>query len=192
MRYRAEAHGAILLSAAAHGYAAQADSNGGDSVVWQRGPRRPNGSRLPGLAQRFMQVLRSIGYLGEPVWTPEGTVVYYPPVAMPSRSVAMRLTGVWYNTLRAEEPTTPDRMAAVPKAVREAMKQWVAWKVPRQYIVYRTGTASLSGCGAAGSPYRRWSALRLSAAGGGTASDPGPSMAHYVGDGDGRQPERHS
>lgn len=127
----------VLLGAAAYLYA-QGSQNGEpvrDALVWQLGKKRDGvgndncrgNGREPGIAQAMLGALRQIGLLGEPVWTAAGAILHYrdEPCAR-CAGVPVRISGVWFNWLRATRPDTPECMSLVPKLQRDHAKTRLA------------------------------------------------------------------
>ena len=103
------------------------DDTHGEAVLWQLGDKRIGGRRTPGIAQQFLEVLREIGLIGDPVWTTEGAVLAYTTEPLrPSGNVSVAINGTWFNYLRKHNPTTPTEMNAVPKALRDRVKAHLA------------------------------------------------------------------
>lgn len=116
-----------------------------DALIWQLGKKRVgegsgrfgkacaepaevlSAGREPGIAQAMLEALRQIGLLGEPVWTVAGAVLYYrdEPCAK-CAGVPVRISGVWFNWLRATRPDTPESMSLVPKPERDQAKARIA------------------------------------------------------------------
>lgn len=100
-----------------------------DALIWQLGRKRAGAGsgREPGIAQAMLEALRQIGLLGEPVWTAAGAVLYYrdEPCAK-CAGVPVRISGVWFNWLRATRPDTPESMSLVPKSERDQAKACIA------------------------------------------------------------------
>ncbi len=116
-----------------------------DALIWQLGKKRAgegsgrfgkacaepaevlSAGREPGIAQAMLEALRQIGLLGEPVWTVAGAVLYYrdEPCAK-CAGVPVRISGVWFNWLRATRPDTPESMSLVPKPERDQAKARIA------------------------------------------------------------------
>ena len=118
----------LLLGTAAYLYA-QGPQQGEavrDGVLWQLGAAQVGGGRLPGIAQEMLAALRQAGLLGEPLWTAEGAALCVAQAAERRCGVPVRLSGVWFNLLRATEPETPARMQLVPAVVRQAAKARIA------------------------------------------------------------------
>ena len=66
------------------------------------GAKRAQSGRKPGVAQQMLAALRTIGLLGEPVWTSAGAVLFFADTPCPKRAgVPVSLNGVWFNFLRA-------------------------------------------------------------------------------------------
>lgn len=126
--YSPNTHTRLLLAAAVYGDVQRGGGDThGDAALWQLGDKRPTGGRTPGMAQQFLEVLREIGLIGDPVWTTEGAVLAYttePPV--PHGNISVAINGTWFNYLRKHDPSTPAEMNAVPKALRERVKAHVA------------------------------------------------------------------
>ncbi|MCA9947090.1 MAG: hypothetical protein KC449_26600, partial [Anaerolineales bacterium] len=121
----------VLIGAAAYLYA-QGPQNGEpvrDALIWQLGKKRDgDGSgRESGIAQAMLEALRQIGLLGEPMWTTAGAVLHYrdEPCAR-CAGVPVRISGVWFNWLRATRPDTPATMSLVPKPQRDQAKARIA------------------------------------------------------------------
>lgn len=122
----------VLIGAAAHLYA-QGPQNGEpvrDTIIWQLGRKRDGegNGREPGIAQMMLEALRQIGLLGKPVWTETaGALLYYREADCPQcAGVPVKISGVWFNLLRATKPDTPERMSLVPKPQREQAKARIA------------------------------------------------------------------
>lgn len=120
----------VLIGAAAYLYA-QGPQNGEpvrDALIWQLGQKRDSRGREPGIAQSMLAALRQIGLLGEPVWTETaGGLLHYREADCPKcAGVPVRISGVWFNLLRATKPDTPERMSLVPKPQREQAKARIA------------------------------------------------------------------
>ncbi len=76
----AQARTTVLLAASAYCYTlGKEDDNAhfSDNCVWQLGEKDATGTRSPGIAHMFINALRQIGLIGEPVWTNEGAVLAY-------------------------------------------------------------------------------------------------------------------
>ncbi|MCP4423575.1 MAG: hypothetical protein GY803_03690, partial [Chloroflexi bacterium] len=119
----------LLIGAAAYLYmlGPQKGEPVRDALIWQLGRKRDKGNgRAPGIAQMMLEALRQIGLLGEPVWADAGAVLYYRSAPARSAGVPVRLSGVWFNLLRATKPDTPERMSLVPKPQREQAKARIA------------------------------------------------------------------
>jgi hypothetical protein len=121
-----QARQAILLAACTACYTLTNGDEFSDAVLWQLGPVGEAGQRLRGVAHEFLTALRSLGLIGEPVWTTEGAVVAYPCEAAPPTGIPVRLTGVWFNWLRATTADVPPTMGLVPKLVRDQAKARIA------------------------------------------------------------------
>ena len=97
--------------------------------------------RDPGIAQAFIQALREIGLLGEPVWTTQGAVLYYRSAARAQcAGVPVCFNGTWFNWLRNAQPETPTAMAGVPVAKRDWAKARVAELAAKQFVGTRLTT----------------------------------------------------
>jgi hypothetical protein len=121
-----QARRAILRSACTACYTLATGDEFSDAVLWQLGPVGEGGQRQRGLAHEFLAALRALGVIGEPLWTTEGAVVAYPCEEPPPTGVPVRLTGVWFNWLRATTAAVPATMGQVPKPVRDRAKARVA------------------------------------------------------------------
>src|SRR5690606_8385978 len=98
--------------------------------------------REPGIAQQMMEALRTIGLLGEPVWSNSGAVLFFEDTPCPRRAgVPVNLNGVWFNYLRATCPQTPQKMSQVPKAEREQAKARIAGYVTDRFVGMELTTA---------------------------------------------------
>jgi hypothetical protein len=99
------------------------------------GAKRAQSGRKPGVAQQMLEALRTIGLLGEPVWSNSGTVLFFADVPCPKRAgVPVSLNGVWFNFLRATCPETAEKMSQVPKAEREQAKARIAGYVTDRFV----------------------------------------------------------
>jgi hypothetical protein len=119
----------LLIGAAAYLYmlGPQKGNPVRDTLIWQLGRKRENGNgRVPGIAQMMLSALRQIGLMGEPVWTTTGAVLHYRETSTGSVGVPVRISGVWFNFLRATQPDTPERMSLVPRPQREQAKARIA------------------------------------------------------------------
>lgn len=121
----------VLIGAATYLYA-QGPQDGEpvrDALIWQLGKKRDgdDSGRESGIAQAMLEALRQIGLLGEPVWTTAGAVLHYhdEPCAR-CAGVPVRISGVWFNWLRATRPDTPATMSLVPKPQRDQAKARIA------------------------------------------------------------------
>jgi hypothetical protein len=115
----------VLRGAIAH-YYLNPDHHGRDEAVWQLGAQTETGRR-PGIAQDTIRALRQIGVLEEIALTDRGTIDIYPGakiLSLPSSPIV--ISGVWFNWLRCQDPSTPERMGQVPKRVAEAAKARVS------------------------------------------------------------------
>lgn len=123
-----EKRGCILLGAATHLYS-QGSANGEpvrDQLLWQLGQADENGKRLDGIAHLFIQALRDVGVMGQPVWR-QGEAkldwLFVPEQACPG--VPVIFNGVWFNYHRLRHPDVT-RMSQVPVNVREQVKAKIA------------------------------------------------------------------
>src|SRR5690606_4211129 len=83
----------------------------------------------------MLAALRTIGLLGEPVWTSAGAVLFFADTPCPKRAgVPVSLNGVWFNFLRATYPQTPQKMGQVSKAEREQAKARIAGYVTDRFV----------------------------------------------------------
>ena len=118
--------GDVLRGAAVACYASgQSDGAVSDSVLWQLGRALESGGRQMGIAQRFIEALREIGLLGEPVWTTEGLQWHYATDTPKPVGEVVTLNGVWFNWLRATNTEQVAEMALVPAERREQAKREV-------------------------------------------------------------------
>ncbi|MBK8989295.1 MAG: hypothetical protein IPM39_25060 [Chloroflexi bacterium] len=111
-----------LLGAAAHVY----NRSLSDALLWQPDPKVPGGAagpRRPGLARLFLNALRHIGIIGEPIWLGSaGTLLHFDqkPTGVP-----VQLNGVWFNWLKVRDGLYAT-MSDVPKDIRTQAKKLVA------------------------------------------------------------------
>lgn len=121
----AEKRGCILLGAAAHLYSQGPDAGEAvrDQLLWQLGQEISNGRRERSVAQDFIQALRDIGLLGQPLWWCEGVYLSWPDVTERPCAITVPVTfhGVWFNYYRVQHPQVT-RMSQVPAAVRQQIK----------------------------------------------------------------------
>lgn len=126
--------GSVLQGAAAACYTSRASSEmASDSVLWQLGASHPTGGRQSGIAQAFIEALREIGLLGEPVWTTEGVQWCYPSEQAHVVGEVVTLNGVWFNLLRATQPELAVTMGDISAEVRESAKREVAELARRRF-----------------------------------------------------------
>lgn len=72
-----------------------------DSVVWQLGARQEDGSRGKGIGDLMIQGLRTIGLIGEPIWTRLGAMLHYEADDSTDTLMTLCINGVWFNWLKA-------------------------------------------------------------------------------------------
>jgi hypothetical protein len=140
VQWPAERQHCALLGAAASIYAmgSRHGQPPKDQVLWQLGQKRDGIGRQPGIAQAFIQALREVGLLGEPVWTIQGAVLYYRSAARAQcAGVPVCFNGTWFNWLRKVQPETPAQMGQVPATMRIWAKARLAELASNQFIGMR-------------------------------------------------------
>ena len=118
-------HSEALIGAASYIYNRELS----DAALWLPDPKMDDGvlgPRQPGTAKLFIYCLRQIGLIGDPVWTSEGTVLYFnddEPTGTP-----IQLNAVWFNWLKLNNADWSNctAMSKVPKPLRELAKSEVA------------------------------------------------------------------
>ena len=132
----AKARTTVLLAASAYCYTLGKEDDTAhfsDNCVWQLGEKEPTGTRSPGIAQMFIQTLRQIGLIGEPVWTQEGAVLAYRTTHEYS-GVPVTFNGTWFNWLKSVSPEIPTSMGLIPKEVRHRAKEVIAKLTDSKFI----------------------------------------------------------
>lgn len=102
-------HPFLLLGVAAGAYT---NDRRRDTLLWQSQ-----------IAPAFLDALRQIGVLGEPMWTRLGAVLWYEQVEV-GTAVPITFNGVWFNWLRTRQKQWR-KMSDVPQAVRQNAKEQV-------------------------------------------------------------------
>ncbi len=127
----AEKRSCLLLGTAAYLYSQgpEADperSRGSepvrDQLLWQLGQLGDDGRRERSVAQDFIQALREIGLLGQPVWLfGEAKLLWQVVPEQACPGIPVTFNGTWFNYYRVQQPEVK-RMSQVPPAVRKQVK----------------------------------------------------------------------
>jgi len=127
-RFPEEQHTGILRGAIVSAYMGEKSSS--DNSVWLMGEKLPDGTRLPGIAQKSIQALREVGALDEIGQTEAGLIAYPGASIREPAYHSTGITGVWFNLYRVQEQMAgrpvPERMQDVPKSVQRQMKARIA------------------------------------------------------------------
>ena len=133
----------VLLAASAYCYTLGKEDDTthfSDNCVWQLGEKEPTGIRSPGIAQMFINALRQIGLIGEPVWTQEGAVLAYRTeheysgVQRSWIGIPVTFNGTWFNWLKSVSPEIPASMGLIPKEIRNQAKEVIAKLTDSKFI----------------------------------------------------------
>jgi hypothetical protein len=93
-----------------------------DQLLWQLGQLGDDGRRERSVAQDFIQALREIGLLGQPVWLfGEAKLLWQVVPEQACPGVPVTFNGTWFNYYRVQQPDVK-RMSQVPPAVRKQVK----------------------------------------------------------------------
>jgi hypothetical protein len=128
----AEKRGCLLLGAATHLYSQGPEvhpepSRGNsepvrDQLLWQLGQEIQAGKRERSVAQDFIQALRDIGLLGQPVWLfGEAKLLWQMVPEQACPGVPVTFNGTWFNYYRVQQPEVK-RMSQVAPAIRQQVK----------------------------------------------------------------------
>lgn len=120
----AEKRGCLLLGAAAHLYSQGPVDNEPvrDQLLWQLGQEIQDGKRERSVAQDFIQALRDIGLLGQPVWLfGEAKLLWQVVPEQACPGVPVTFNGTWFNYYRVQQPEVK-RMSQVAPALRQQVK----------------------------------------------------------------------
>lgn len=110
----------------------------GDQVVWQLGQRESETTvRGRGIAQAFIDALRQIGLLCEPVWSDEGVYCQTRITDTSKLGIPVRLNGVWINYLnsimKARKQPAYTAMSQVAPTLMIETKAQIATMVKNQF-----------------------------------------------------------
>ncbi|MCP4362328.1 MAG: hypothetical protein GY796_30345, partial [Chloroflexi bacterium] len=93
-----------------------------DQLLWQLGKLDDDGRRQRSVAQDFIQTLREIGLLGQPVWLfGEAKLLWQVVPVQACPGVPVTFNGTWFNYYRIQQPDVK-RMSQIPPAVRKQVK----------------------------------------------------------------------
>lgn len=123
----------VLLGAIVQSYL-MSENRVSDSVVWQMGGTKEDGTRESGIAQMTLEALRDIGVIGKRIETAEGAVLYYYADAseLGVNGKGIRLSATWFNLGVAKGITEvikakqAGKLNLVPRNIQKELKKEVA------------------------------------------------------------------
>lgn len=132
--------GELFAGLVSHLYMGGLDSATADSVLWQTAAL----TQAEPVAVRFLDALRGLGLIGEPLWTSVGAVVYYEDASDTSgasdmsgaanqveTALPLRFNGTWFNLMQVAHPEFAyTAMGDVPPRVAGQAKRYLRHKVP--------------------------------------------------------------
>ena len=121
-----------LLGAAAHIYSIGLTPSqpAGDACLWQTGEvAQETGKRTASTAVWFLEALRQVGILAEPVWDEASPILKW-QTGTTEPIISIALNGVWFNYRRAwaqiKGQPVPATMGEIPAGVRRQVKAQIA------------------------------------------------------------------